>query len=147
MTARSGRRAAQAVIGLAPVAVGAHRVALAGEGGGVVVANGGLVFNDRDEFHDHSVLQRRLPRQALANGRHDPPRFARATPEWPPHRCQLRGAQWTGLEGFSKGVSPMSAHTAVSGCLVSSSAAPHRWLPQLFNWLAVLVLLSLGVLV
>lgn len=45
----------------------------------------------------------------------------------------------------------MSAYTDVSVRLPGdtgpgAAAALRRWLPQLFNWLAVLVLLSLGVL-
>jgi hypothetical protein len=40
----------------------------------------------------------------------------------------------SGWKSYAKGVGHMSAHTK-------------NWLPQLFNWLAILVLLSLGVLV
>jgi hypothetical protein len=41
----------------------------------------------------------------------------------------------------------MSARTDVPAPLVGSHAALRSWPPWLFNWLAVLVLLSLGVLV
>ncbi|HEY1899075.1 MAG TPA: hypothetical protein VGG49_04690 [Steroidobacteraceae bacterium] len=40
----------------------------------------------------------------------------------------------------------MSAYTAFPGALRGRSPQPRGRLPQLFNWLAVLVLLSLGVL-
>ncbi len=40
----------------------------------------------------------------------------------------------------------MSAHTNVCDYRQDSSVAQRSWLPQLFNWLATLVLVSLGVL-
>jgi hypothetical protein len=40
----------------------------------------------------------------------------------------------------------MAAHTNVPDCLPDSSATQRSWLPQLFNCLATLVLVSLGVL-
>jgi len=57
-------------------------------------------------------------------------------PESPPGRCQLHGAQchqWAA--GPATLVTPMTIEIE----------APN-WLPRLINWLAVVVLLSLGVL-
>jgi hypothetical protein len=68
-------------------------------------------------------------------------------PECPPARCQLRGLQWLEELEALREVGVMSANTNVSRCLLGSPAPQRDRLPQLFNWLAVLVLLSLGVLV
>jgi hypothetical protein len=66
---------------------------------------------------------------------HDLPRFAGATPESAPGRRPFRGAQWPqGRQGPHE-VNAMSAHAEV-----------RKLPPRLFNWLAVIVLLSLGVL-
>jgi hypothetical protein len=64
-------------------------------------------------------------RQARGCGCHDLPRFVPTDASFAaPNTCMV--------ESPAKGVGSMLVH--------------HNWLPQLFNWLAVLVLLSLGVL-
>jgi hypothetical protein len=40
----------------------------------------------------------------------------------------------------------MSGHDGESGCPPGGTSASPHWLSQLFNWLAVVVLVSLGVL-
>jgi hypothetical protein len=81
--------------------------------------------------------RRRCGRPSVAKSTrcHDLPRFAAGVPESRPRRRPFRGAQWPqGPQGREE-VNAMTAYHDVPG-----------WPPRLFNWLAVIVLLSLGVL-
>ena len=66
-------------------------------------------------------------------------------PDPPPGAARFAVLNGLEAESLPEGVILMSAYI-VAARAPGGSAELRRWLPQLYNWLAVLVLLSLGVL-